>query len=1135
MKALKDKRSGLRSFWRGGLVILSILALAFVVACGNSGSGDPTTPGNGNNSNGNNGNNGNGNGTTPPPPVVLPVVQSLWITTQPAPGVSLQGARPNLEGMVVRVLWRDPDGSERVQDISDPSEFNVVPPLVLAEDVTRRDTPVNDNLYWIAHPSNPTQLSTNAVRLQVIRGVDSPALPATQTAVITGRLYEDEWVTAEGFEGAKLDVNYEEIDLSMNMNLDESVRLRYERSVETIQLDQHSLNEGMFWQGIDRMDQGRNRIHFTVFGEAISLPANNIARIRRVTAVDGDIEWGRYFQYVNPYPEGVETRQARNDWWIREYFEKGGGRIRVEYDLPNSEAKVRNWSHIENLMHRQQRELRSIIPVLGETPNINQANVRRLGFDIAYYTSQEYFPGSMSPEELGAFPNYVRGLNVPVYQFANRINFVHREDRQETTTPLHMVGTNMGTFLSNNSQRMPVEAIEAVFETYKLVAEYSLGTSRTTFDITPVFWNAEIDRPTGWEEIDATTISGNTASTRNNKEGTRRWWRDNRSNLNETEFNQFEGNGFVNNWFDGTTPPRNQRLQVHFRFPGDRNYNPENITTDDIARFGMLDQLAGRTDILFGKDQPANRAFAGLNARVPKQFELQIRMGEIRNLTLDVPLPIGGWLGIDTTDINRDERYQFATIQERNEANLPPNVTIRSAAWTQIGVTNGNPFNGTGTTNHVTLRMVLEADTQKNTFFSVDGEGATGGGEGVTTGTWATGARGTDVSRSQVRVIGTGGAVEPRNLRVNVVATPASGSGLTAIPAGQPSTRFLTLEFVFDAAAVLNPAPYTGFTLTLPKLGPVLSGDFSGLITELETDINEELEKNYKGLEFVFDTTAEMIDIYDPTDDGWGFAAGDKLSEIEEGMLVRAKTEVSITSSTPFSFAQNIPASAIRIAGDSGARVSRVVRSTATALDVYIDYPRLPGVIFKDSEVDFDADIQPTTGSALIQWIEASGAKVRLSLNPSGASGTVYNDAFSIPSVSWERLEPETSAYNPIAAATRGPAVNREVWRPVTRPQDNAAAQTYYRATFDLVAGEVFTFDTNDIRLMSRVNTTGRNQSYIVTDSSGDLADDTNGVAPPAWLEFTGNFANFTANSVIEVTNVTAKRVTVRITFPRTT
>jgi len=108
MKALKEKRVSLRSYFRRGLVILSLLALALAFAACNTSGGDEPTP------------------TQPPettpaettPQETTPAettpprdtVIKIDIVTQPT-GYSIQGAQYNLAGLTAVVTYQKPDGS----------------------------------------------------------------------------------------------------------------------------------------------------------------------------------------------------------------------------------------------------------------------------------------------------------------------------------------------------------------------------------------------------------------------------------------------------------------------------------------------------------------------------------------------------------------------------------------------------------------------------------------------------------------------------------------------------------------------------------------------------------------------------------------------------------------------------------------------------------------------------------------------------------------------------------------------------------------------------------------------------------------------------------------------------------------
>ena len=102
MKALQAKRNSLRSLWKGSLVVLSVLALAFVFSCDNSSSsGSPD----------------------PRPADPGPVIVGFEVIRNPT-GPSFEGAAPVLDGMLVRFSYSD----GTAVTIDDPRQFRAIVP-----------------------------------------------------------------------------------------------------------------------------------------------------------------------------------------------------------------------------------------------------------------------------------------------------------------------------------------------------------------------------------------------------------------------------------------------------------------------------------------------------------------------------------------------------------------------------------------------------------------------------------------------------------------------------------------------------------------------------------------------------------------------------------------------------------------------------------------------------------------------------------------------------------------------------------------------------------------------------------------------------------------------------------------------
>jgi len=130
MKALKEKRVSLRSLMRRGLVILSVLALAFALAScsssSDSGDGGDTGPTNG--------------GTQPTTPPVAPAkyVERIEVLKHPNT-YSYEAAAPDISGLQVAVYWNESGGTSveiiNVTDMADANakKFFVDPPVAWVE------------------------------------------------------------------------------------------------------------------------------------------------------------------------------------------------------------------------------------------------------------------------------------------------------------------------------------------------------------------------------------------------------------------------------------------------------------------------------------------------------------------------------------------------------------------------------------------------------------------------------------------------------------------------------------------------------------------------------------------------------------------------------------------------------------------------------------------------------------------------------------------------------------------------------------------------------------------------------------------------------------------------------------------
>ena len=320
----------------GGLVILSILALAFVIACGSSDSGDNNSP----NPGPGNGNNGNGQTPEPPPPPAPPppVIEQLYISTQPTPSVNWEGARPNLTGMVVQVTERLANGTINIREETDVTKF-VTNPMFVTRDsgVMTASSPVNTS-YTVRHVDSAMVFSINPVQLHVIRQLsDDFNVRTADKGSMTGVLYQDRTIT--DFTGATVAANYVPVDLTANTNIAANLRRNYigeEWTRNTIQLDSRFIDEDTFWNGIDVQNM---TVEFEIRRQKFTIPATDIAKVRAVTMQNST--WGPFLQYARNEPTGLRSEAEMKEWWIRQYFEAGAGELLVEYNLTRAESRVR--------------------------------------------------------------------------------------------------------------------------------------------------------------------------------------------------------------------------------------------------------------------------------------------------------------------------------------------------------------------------------------------------------------------------------------------------------------------------------------------------------------------------------------------------------------------------------------------------------------------------------------------------------------------------------------------------------------------------------------------------------------------------------------------------------------------------
>ena len=180
MKALKEKRISLRSLWRMGLVVLSVLALAFV-ACGDSDSGDSTSPPSGGSA-----------------PIGTKVPLSVSIDKYPFAGVNQdvvhEGQRVDLTGIEYTVFYSD----NTSRKFTDPTKLTLEPSIY--------DYRLSGQTYQMTYSENGRfaqwlSVPTNRLMGEIRRIVDID---------FTGRMVKQEYIIDDipEFAGLALEAAY---------------------------------------------------------------------------------------------------------------------------------------------------------------------------------------------------------------------------------------------------------------------------------------------------------------------------------------------------------------------------------------------------------------------------------------------------------------------------------------------------------------------------------------------------------------------------------------------------------------------------------------------------------------------------------------------------------------------------------------------------------------------------------------------------------------------------------------------------------------------------------------------------------------------------------------------------------------
>ena len=522
MKALQEKRDSFRSLLRRGLVILSILLLAFAfVACGNdsgSNNGPPTPP-------------PNGNGPTPPP--AQKVVAAMTIVRNPT-AVSFEGQPADLTGLLVNVTYED--GTTEV--ISDVSQFRTEPALLTYKETTRSlaDSPLEASRVTPLSGTASLELSSISVPLYHVsnyRVQRTAGLPLVrhlsrgyveggqgggtpggiqygEAISITGRLTQQEYFegfTDFDFDGVVVEGFYATFDARRFANLPAGLNVNHSRVRNPIPLTYLHVNEnpaanmngqphyispnrvgspvintnpmpgltsnpnatgGM---GINiRIPRGLNAAGTDLDAEPyldVRLPITDYRRVMGLTV--NTLNRGGFsdffqFQFISRSADGV------SEYWESELFGNAGLTLRAHY-LGTTESKI-----IDRGKFLQAR----LTGNAGMTnPNLN---ARELDNVMATF---QFFTGDFTTTSGGGtFPNQVVEVLIPVLEFERSVRLVRKANMPtEADAPIYWARD--ATTRTDQRRPPPLALIDAIRQVYDLVAVYE---GDKTLTINQVMW-----------------------------------------------------------------------------------------------------------------------------------------------------------------------------------------------------------------------------------------------------------------------------------------------------------------------------------------------------------------------------------------------------------------------------------------------------------------------------------------------------------------------------------------------------------------------------------------------------------------------------------------------------------------------
>jgi len=531
---LKEKRNSLRSLWRRSLVILSILALVFAVACGSKtdptvppGPTEPTEPG------------------TPQP--TAKVVTSINVIYDPT-AISYAGIRPDLTGIKAEVWYSD----NSFEIVTDPAQFIPEPAFLPLEAINLWPSSTTNTFGATLFPAGnkPVQVrvfhvsggtASAPVNLPLVWGTSTSLNDTIANATANGDpihfigtmtqqgYFEDDFpnfagISAEArYEGYNLKTDHAAVAAAMltadpidantgeditvtgtptyrenpHSTLVDALNKDFPTKRVAIQLTQAHVDteHGIYGTGING-DKKTVAIKFA--GVKYTFPFASFYPIRGLEVANpGSLNFGDYYQWDTTAVD-----------WIEELFSKAGLKLKVYYSGIDQtreiglkefrRASALKWNASPTPADITIHSSLDTMPVarMVAEPDRYSEDLDTIVARLGYFSKQVTVPTDTSPD---TFPNQVIDLNVPIWEFTGDIRFDRRPLMPDI--PLYVEGRNN----DGVNGPPPFNLVNQIRLTYQLVAVYQRADKpgeEKVKDISRFIWNdaSAIVNDTWWTE-----------------------------------------------------------------------------------------------------------------------------------------------------------------------------------------------------------------------------------------------------------------------------------------------------------------------------------------------------------------------------------------------------------------------------------------------------------------------------------------------------------------------------------------------------------------------------------------------------------------------------------------------------------